>query len=148
MRRELAGKDLGGGAERLGAAPDPLGPLIVLLALVAHAVVEVLIVRAAPEERFEASLGAEQPRLRVRMAEGLCSRSFRERMLRKWRKKAVALTSICHVPRGMAVSPKFFVRNWWPRVVCGGTAAGSAADGGQGAGERNTQVPTWSTIST
>ncbi len=31
----------------------------------AHAVVEVLIVRATPEERFEASLGAEQPRLRV-----------------------------------------------------------------------------------
>ena len=54
--------------------------------------------------------------------------------------------SICHVPRGMALSPKFFVRNWWPRVVCGGTAARSAADGGQG--EWNTQVPTWSTIST
>ena len=25
--------------------------------------------------------------------------------------------SICQVPRGRPFAPKFFFRNWWPRVV-------------------------------
>ena len=50
------------------------------------------------------------------MAEGLCTSSFMS-VLGKWQKKAAALTSICQVPRGMAFSPKFLRRNWWPRVV-------------------------------
>ena len=63
---QVAREDLRRRAERLRALPDPLEAVVALLLVEAHRAV--LPVHPPPEEALEAGLGAEQPRLRVRVA--------------------------------------------------------------------------------
>ena len=70
--RQLAREELRGGAEGLGALPDPLGPLVVRLALGGLAVVEILVIGAAPEEALETGLLAQKPDINVHLFELKC----------------------------------------------------------------------------
>ena len=121
-RGELAGKDLRRLAEGLAALPDPFRPLVCLVAFPALAPVEILEIGAPPEQRLPARRVLEQPHTAAvtyaQLPSGVwathipASAPSSHASVLLWPKG-----SICHVPRGIAVSPKFFLRNWCPRVV-------------------------------
>ena len=70
-----------------------------------------LVIHAPPEEGFHACFCTEQPRLQRQLINTCCTASSRTSVF-EWPKG-----SICQVPLGEALGPKFFRMNWCPRVV-------------------------------